>query len=336
MTPAAIAAFAALAAVAEADERGVQVALAAAKGDSRRVEHLVQRGAPVDARAPGTWATPLILAACGGHVAVVEYLLAHGADPNEQDLGALSPLIIASGAGHLPIVEALLASGAHIDHCAWETALSAAASNSHTEIVRALLRHGAGVNVACNNQPPGMHAKWGARDSGDGGSLATLVAAGATFESFVNEPERFVLTSPCLGPVVAVFDELYGRDVRRDRVTGERTFVVSEAITSFDARSPMENNPITRRFACRGPDGSEWPIDTKVSEVRAIDEGRISYLAFSVSNGAKDPSALRLAEDELLGRARNQIATLRVQKIAANERRVEAWKRIVKQQPGCR
>lgn len=336
MTPAAIAAFAALAAVSEADERGVQVALAVAKGDSSQVEHLVQRGAPVDARAPETWATPLLLATCGGRVALVKYLLAHGADPNEQDRGTMSPLIIASGDGRLPIVEALLAAGAHIDHCSSQTALAAAASNAQTEIVRALLSHGAGVNVACNNQPPGVHAKWGARGTGDGGSLATLVAAGATFESFVNEPERFVLTSPCLGPVVVAFDEQYGRDVRRDRMTGERTFVVSESITSFDARSAMEGNPVARRFSCRGPDGSEWPIDTKVSEMRTIREGRISYLVFSVANGTKDPAALRLAEDELLGRARNQIETLRARKIAEIERREEAWKRIVKQQPGCR
>ncbi|KAJ4030597.1 hypothetical protein NW763_014837, partial [Fusarium oxysporum] len=81
----------------------------------------------------------------GGHLEVVEKLLAEGADANAAALQA------AAWGGHLEVVEKLLAAGADVNAAAgydgW-TALEAAAEGGHLEVVEKLLAKGANANAA--------------------------------------------------------------------------------------------------------------------------------------------------------------------------------------------
>jgi ankyrin repeat protein len=71
--------------------------------DLRTVEVLLERGAPVEARAEGG-GTPLHSAAFNGNVAVVQALLAHGADPNTAKDDGKTPLDLARDQGHEEVV----------------------------------------------------------------------------------------------------------------------------------------------------------------------------------------------------------------------------------------
>jgi ankyrin repeat protein len=71
--------------------------------DLRTVEVLLERGAPVEARAEGG-GTPLHSAAFNGNVAVVQALLAHGADPNSAKEDGKTPLDLARDQGHEDVV----------------------------------------------------------------------------------------------------------------------------------------------------------------------------------------------------------------------------------------
>lgn len=92
--------------------------------------------------------TSLHLAAAGGHVAAVEYLLspAVGADPRAARINNFTPLHSAAMKGHARVCEILLRAGARIDVQTVPqgyAALHSAAFAGHVEALRVLLRHGA-------------------------------------------------------------------------------------------------------------------------------------------------------------------------------------------------
>ena len=91
----------------------------------------------------------LILAARDGHAAIVERLLAAGADVNGVDENDWNALMLAAREGHTAIVERLLAAGADVNakDYAGNTALILAADRGHTAIVKLLLEEGADVNA---------------------------------------------------------------------------------------------------------------------------------------------------------------------------------------------
>ena len=82
-----------------------------------------------------------------GHAAVVEVLLAHGADVHARDDAALRG---ASDNGHLAVVKALLAHGADVQ-AHNDEALLAASRNGHDAVVEVLLAHGADVHARDSN-----------------------------------------------------------------------------------------------------------------------------------------------------------------------------------------
>ncbi|KAI1740288.1 hypothetical protein F4680DRAFT_115030 [Xylaria scruposa] len=96
---------------------------------------------------------PLVVAARGGYLEIVEKLLAAKADVNavsaENDWTALQ---VAAGRGHIDIVECLLTAQADVNAAAaysnGRTALQAAAEKGHLKIVKRLLAIKADVNAA--------------------------------------------------------------------------------------------------------------------------------------------------------------------------------------------
>ncbi|MCE1186876.1 MAG: ankyrin repeat domain-containing protein [Rhodocyclales bacterium] len=143
------------------DAHGNTLLILAAREDQPAVvEALIRQGARLDARNPAGdtalmlaslkvdlllaagasfehagW-NPLLYAAFEGQVAVVERLLAKGADPNRLAPNQSTPLMYAARNGHEAVVVRLLKAGANID---WqndqkETAESWALKNRNTDI----------------------------------------------------------------------------------------------------------------------------------------------------------------------------------------------------------
>ncbi|XP_028651298.1 poly [ADP-ribose] polymerase tankyrase-2 isoform X1 [Erpetoichthys calabaricus] len=93
----------------------------------------------------GRQSTPLHFAAGYNRVAVVDYLLEHGADVHAKDKGGLVPLHNACSYGHYEVAELLVTHGAVVSVAdLWKfTPLHEAAAKGKYEICKLLLQHGA-------------------------------------------------------------------------------------------------------------------------------------------------------------------------------------------------
>ncbi|CDF39250.1 unnamed protein product [Chondrus crispus] len=113
---------------------------------------LIDRKAPVSARSAKKQ-TPLCLAAQKGFAKVVQMLLEHGADPNNEDEGKYTPLHLSASNGFVPCVELLLQAGARVDSTTRKgvTPLHYAVQGAHADAVKLLIAAGAKVN--CTRKP---------------------------------------------------------------------------------------------------------------------------------------------------------------------------------------
>ncbi|CAF3539468.1 unnamed protein product, partial [Fusarium graminearum] len=142
---------------------------AAQNGHKAVVELLLAAGADANAAAASKYGrTALQAAAKGGHLEVIKKLLAAGADVNAAALQA------AAWGGHLEVVKKLLAVGADVN----AAALQAAAWGGHLEVVKKLLAAGADVNAAAASEA-GRTALQAAAGEGHLGVIEKLLAAGA-------------------------------------------------------------------------------------------------------------------------------------------------------------
>lgn len=132
-----------------AARRRAEMALhrAAADGRVEEVRRRLAEGVDVDARHPA-WPglpTPLLAAAFHGHAAVVEALLARGADVRATNVQGRTPLHHAADQDHALIVALLAQAGAPLDAVDFHghTPLHVAAWQDHRDSVRVLLASGA-------------------------------------------------------------------------------------------------------------------------------------------------------------------------------------------------
>jgi ankyrin repeat protein len=114
---------------------------AALNGHLDLVRKLRQRGADIG----GTGWTPLIYAATGGHDAIVEYLIAEGADVNAVSPNGTSALMMAVREGKGSTVGLLIAKGADVNHKNQQgaTALAWATRGNEQAMAAQLRRAGA-------------------------------------------------------------------------------------------------------------------------------------------------------------------------------------------------
>ncbi|GAB3762092.1 ankyrin repeat domain-containing protein [Ramlibacter monticola] len=160
---------------------------AAARGDLARLQALLRGGADIEQRNAGG-RTAVLAATAGNHLEAVRALIARGADVNAQDRQRDSAFLLAGASGFTEIVRATLAAGAdlkstnryggtalipachhghvdtvrlllttpievdHVNNLGWTALLEAVilgdGGPAHTEIVRMLIEHKAGVNIA--------------------------------------------------------------------------------------------------------------------------------------------------------------------------------------------
>ena len=114
---------------------------AAARGNRRVVDLLLQRGAEINLQDSSKGYTALIVAAGTGHEHVVDLLLRRGAEINLQSSDGVTALMLAAGTGHEQVVDLLLQRGAAINkqNSKGHTALICAASCNHPAIMSRLL-----------------------------------------------------------------------------------------------------------------------------------------------------------------------------------------------------
>ena len=112
-------------------------------------------------KAKNNGASPFFIAAQEGHLAVIQYLLEHGADKDKAMNDDTSPLYIAAQNGHLGVVQYLLEHGVDKDKAVDDdtSPLShIAAQEGHLAVVQYLLEQGADVNKATNDGMTPLHA----------------------------------------------------------------------------------------------------------------------------------------------------------------------------------
>ncbi|KAG2446593.1 hypothetical protein HYH02_008578 [Chlamydomonas schloesseri] len=95
-----------------AGQAGARLLFCAASGDVHQAARCLADGADRDYQDPSSGETALHRAAQRGQVAMLEVLLAAGANPHVADRGGCTPLFTAANAGSLAAVHALLAYGA--------------------------------------------------------------------------------------------------------------------------------------------------------------------------------------------------------------------------------
>ena len=165
--------------------READVPAAAMVGDADAVRRLINLGFPVDA-VDAQGCTGLLRAAGGGHAAVVDLLLARGAEPQHAAASGATPLSAAVSMRQTEIVAALLNAGAQLEHRlpGGVTVLMLAAALGLPDIAARLLTAGADVHAGDDQQLAPLHcaALYGftARDRGRLLALLdTLLLAGA-------------------------------------------------------------------------------------------------------------------------------------------------------------
>ncbi|HYM39704.1 MAG TPA: ankyrin repeat domain-containing protein [Thermoplasmata archaeon] len=122
------------------------LALAAFLGHPAVVDYLLAKGADVNQAGKNRGRfTALPGAVSSGHRDVVERLVKAGADPNYWYQGGLTPTLVAAANGSIPILELLLAHGGDLSQETEQgkTAVSLAEEYKHPEIVDWLRKHGA-------------------------------------------------------------------------------------------------------------------------------------------------------------------------------------------------
>ncbi len=113
------------------------VALAAFLGHLEIVQYLAAHGADVNAAATnGSSYNALTGAVTSGHAPVVQWLLEHGADANYRYSAGYSPLLTAAANGRVDIAKLLLAHGAdpHATTSDGKSPLSLANERNHPEV----------------------------------------------------------------------------------------------------------------------------------------------------------------------------------------------------------
>ncbi|KAH7022316.1 hypothetical protein EDB80DRAFT_5992 [Ilyonectria destructans] len=122
--------------------------IAAARDNVEGCRQLIRAGCNIEARAE-QGRTPLYVAADANRPAVVEVLVAHGANP--EGTGFESPLQIAADIGSMPMLKMLLAGRNFPDvdakSEAGETALGIACGYGDLDMVNCLIDHGADPNI---------------------------------------------------------------------------------------------------------------------------------------------------------------------------------------------
>ena len=222
-------------------------------------------------------ATPLLMAAQTGHLALVKFLLEMGADKDEANVHGATALFMAAKNGHLMVVRCLLEQGAEKDRAAnsGSSPLCMAAKNGHAAVVRYLVEQGADKDKAANN---GVTALFVASQKGYEAVVRNLVEHGADKNKPNKGGETPVYMAAKKGHLAVVqylLEKGANKDVAKDR-----------GATPLHMAAQGGHVAVVRCLVEQGADMNRAKIDGRTPLFIAAQKGQLAVVEYLVTSGA--------------------------------------------------
>jgi ankyrin repeat protein len=225
---------------------------------------------------------PALMRACKcGDLASVQLLVAAGASVN-ADTDKCTPIMLAASGGHVAIVEFLADQGADLLAASRTemTALSAACINGHTDVIDLLLARGVGIEP---NTHDGQTALVFACKAGQTHVVKHLIARGADLNASREIMQTSPLMAAVLGGNVSTVELLLDLGVDVNEFTG---IPGSAYKTALLCAAVQENTTLAALLLEHGAKASLVGVHGDDIMLHACEAGNVAFIQLLVAHGA--------------------------------------------------
>lgn len=251
---------------------------AAKEGDMAKLKTLVEENPELVNAKNENQETPLHSAVSAGHLDIVEFLIAAGADVDAVDNQKTTPLHLACYDGHRNIVEKLIFHGSNIEarSANGTTPLFWAVPGGHTEVFELLVNSGADIDVRVDNGSSLLHttALYGQKDM-----AKILIEKGVDVNRTSDDGTRPINYAAARGHkevLELLIDK--GADVNAGDNSGYTPLRISVLLGKSE---------VVKTLLARGADPNRRNDDGTTPLHDAATEGHAAPAEFLIANGAK-------------------------------------------------